>query len=363
MTPGFPIGGAETFLINLLNRFRSQINPTVISLGAGRDSLNKLDPSINVIELKRKRRYDLSVITKLKSIIKENDIDCAFIIGFFPFFFFRYAVTRAKPIKVFLSLHSTKPRSLKGYIQGLIYSRLLNGEEKLITVCKNQATYLSKIYKISLSQFNTIYNGVDTNNYTLPPSGFNRKQFRESLQIPDDAYVIIQVATFRKEKKHKDSLRALRMVHTDYNLKPYLLFVGSGDIDIENKIRGFTQKYKLSEYVKFCGKQDDVRSYYWISNLFTLSSSTEAFSIAAIEAMACGLPCVLTDVGGANEMISEGINGYLVPSHQPRKLADTWIKVIKNYNRFTPDKIRQRIVEKFSLDECLKQYGKLFSSE
>jgi glycosyltransferase involved in cell wall biosynthesis len=363
MTPGFPIGGAETFLINLINKFRTKINPIVVSLGAGNDSLKRLHPEINVIELKRKWRYDLSIIAKLKSIIKKNDIDCAFVISFFPFFFLRYAVTHNKPIKLFLSLHSTKPRSIKEYIQGLVYARLLNGEEKLITVCKNQAKYLSKIYKISLTQFDTIYNGVDTNNFTLPPSNFDRKQFRESLQIPEDAFVIIQVAAFRKEKRHEDSLKALKIIHTDYNLKPYLLFVGGGNVDIEKKIKRLTQKYNLSEYVKFCGKQDDVCPYYWISNLFTLSSLSEAFSVAAIEAMACGLPCVLTNVGGANEMIYEGMNGYLVAPQKPNYLADAWMKILNNKEIFNSKNIRQTIIERFSLEASLSKYAKLLGVE
>ncbi|MBI4811730.1 MAG: glycosyltransferase family 4 protein, partial [Ignavibacteriales bacterium] len=332
MTPGFPIGGAETFLINLLNKCKNKIRAIVISLGAGDDALRKLDPDIHVIELKRKWKYDLSIIGRLTTIIKANKIDCAFVINYFPFFFLKYAIDRSgKPFNVFISVHSTKPRSLKEYLQGIIYSKILTHYVKLITICKNQADYLSKLYMIPLRKFDTIYNGVDTNRFTFPCKDFDSKQFREELQIPEDAFVILQIAAFRKEKKHEDSIKALKLIHNNYNLKPYLLFIGGGNPDIENRIKKFTEKYKLADYVRFCGKHEDVRPFYWISNIFTLSSvSVETFSIAALEAMACGLPCVLTDIGGANEMILNGTNGYLVPPNEPSTLADTWIRVLKN---------------------------------
>jgi glycosyltransferase involved in cell wall biosynthesis len=361
MTPGFPIGGAETFLINLINNYKTKIKPIVISLGAGSDLTKKIDPEISVIEFKRKWKYDLSIIGKLKAIIVQHNIEAAFVISFFPFFFLRYAVDRKlKPMNIFISLHSTKPKSFKEYIQGLVYARMLNDNEKLVTVCKNQVKYLSKMYRIDLKMFDTIYNGVDTNHFTIAPKDFDKKMFRAKYQIPDDANVILQVAGFRKEKKHDDSIKALKIIHTNYNIKPYLLFVGGGDATRELNLRDLASQYQLTEYVKFCGKQNDVRPFCWVSDLFTLSStSIETFSIAALEAMACGLPGVLTNIGGANEMISDGVNGYLVQPGKPAELAGGWIKVIENRDKLKPMNIRQKIIDNFSLDEMLVKYEKL----
>ena len=82
-------------------------------------------------------------------------------------------------------------------------------------------------------------------------------------------------------------------------------------------IRIFTNSLNMEDYVKFTGIQRDVRPFYWSADLFTLCSDSETFSIAAMEAMACGLPAVLTDVGGLRDAAS-GYDGIVwTPAAQP----------------------------------------------
>jgi len=225
--------------------------------------------------------------------------------------------------------------------------------------CENQVTYLSKKYYIPLHQFTVIYNGVDLNRWTLMPVGFEQRQMRANYGIPVNADVIVQVARFRKEKSHEDSLRALAMLHKMSSRRPYLLFVGSGDASIEKRLRKLTLVYALQDFVVFCGHQSDVRSFYWISNMFTLSSRSETFSLAALEAMACGLPCVLTDLGGAREMVIDGVNGYVVPPAKPTLLAQAWGRVLDERNHYSPTQIREHIAKHFALDDCVKSYQDL----
>ena len=93
-----------------------------------------------------------------------------------------------------------------------------------------------------------------------------------------------------------------------------------------------------------------------MSDLFILPSISETFSVSVLEAMASGLPCVLSELGGATEVVVKGENGYCVPPANPEKLADTWLEVWKNRERWNKNVIRARIVDRFSLDKCLREY-------
>ncbi len=155
-----------------------------------------------------------------------------------------------------------------------------------------------------------IYNGIDSDHWKQAPDNWNRHEVRAKYGIPHHAKVINITASFRPEKNHKGAVKALHMLHNNSHCKPYLLLVGGGLM--LNEIKELVNKLHMEEYVKFAGFQQDVRSLYWISDLFSLCSThVETFSVATMEALACGIPAVLTDTGGATEMIIEGFNGYV----------------------------------------------------
>jgi glycosyltransferase involved in cell wall biosynthesis len=143
---------------------------------------------------------------------------------------------------------------------------------------------------------------------------------------------------------------------------PYLLLVGAGDAQREKSLRSLAAGLEVADHVRFCGMQAYVRPFYWMADAFTLSSDrVETFSLAALEAMSTGLPCILTDVGGACEMIIEGVNGLLVPPRNPPLLARGWNRVIESRDSFKSDKIRRLVCDHFALDQCVAGYTGLLS--
>ena len=99
--------------------------------------------------------------------------------------------------------------------------------------------------------------------------------------------------------------------------------------------------------------------FYYIADIFTLTSESETFSIAALEAMSFGLPCALTDVGGAREMIVEDWNGTLANPLDPWSIANAWLNALKNNQN--GHSIRQYIATRFSLPTMLDKYVNLLS--
>ena len=355
------VGGAEKLLVNLVNSFnRDQFSINIIALSDENPLAKEINSDdISFTPLPRKWRYDLKPAQQIRNIIIEKQIDTIILFDLFSYFYIWCAFLRI-PLKprIFISLHYTNLNNRKHFLQSMVYVRLLSGEEVFISVCDTQANYLSKVYRIPRNRFITIYNGVNVNYFHPQDDNTIRKSIRSSLMIPEDAYVILQVASLAPHKHHEDSLAALNIINKENPSIPcYLVLVGQGSKDREFKLRAMSDTLMISNLVRFCGLQSDVRLFYQTADIFTLSSiSIETFSVAALEAMSMGLPCVLTDVGGASEMIVEGMNGYIVPPNNPHQLAKAWLTALKNKDSFNHEEIRTWVIDHFTLTDCIQKY-------
>jgi glycosyltransferase involved in cell wall biosynthesis len=208
-----------------------------------------------------------------------------------------------------------------------------------------------------------VYNGVDTQYFNPIMIQHNtEKSLRKTLGINPEDKVIVQVARLQKEKCHSDAIMALSILKSQKNQKStHLIIVGTGNSSYVSALKALVQKEELNDFVHFVGSQSDVRPYLFMSDLFTLTSESETFSIAALEAMSMGLPVVLTDVGGAKEMVVSGLNGVLVRPHNSKELAEAW-KTLLNSN-LQSKKIRNHVIEKFSIQSMIDHYENLLFSQ
>jgi glycosyltransferase involved in cell wall biosynthesis len=155
---------------------------------------------------------------------------------------------------------------------------------------------------------------------------------------------------------------ALSILNSQKNgINTHLVIVGSGNSAYLSSLKKLVQNEDLSDFVHFVGNQSDVRPYLTMADLFTLTSESETFSIAALEAMSMGLPVVLTDIGGAREMVVSGKNGVLVKPHKPKELAEAWKEVFNS--NFQSQNIRNQIIGKFSIHNMVDHYEDLLFSK
>jgi glycosyltransferase involved in cell wall biosynthesis len=161
-----------------------------------------------------------------------------------------------------------------------------------------------------------LYNGVDSDHFELTGSFEAGKRMRASLGVKPDSLLIGTVGMCRPEKNQEvllTTLRRLRVARVD----AHLVIAGGGYL-IEHLKRRAAQ-LEISDRVHFVGALDDVRPVLAALDVFVLPSiAVESFSNAALEAMSMGRPVILSDIGGAREMISEGVEGYVV---SPTELA------------------------------------------
>ena len=187
------------------------------------------------------------------------------------------------------------------------------------------------------------------------------KNLRKQLGSAPEDFVIVSVGQLRAEKKQEDLISACaELVRAGYPV--HLVLAGDGPR--RATLLRHVEMTGMSGRVRLLGTLADVRPALGAADLFVLSSvAVETFSNAALEAMATGLPVVLSDIGGASEMVIEGYNGYLYPPGDVSALT----KKIGFFldNRGSGKKMGQQaraiVQEKFSLETMVNEYKKLLT--
>jgi len=356
------MGGAEKFMISMVNHFYNiSYSPLVVLLSNDDTLANEINPAIPIFKVLKKSRFDVTVSKKIKKIIIDHGSSKIFCVNPYAFFLTKISFLGNTHYQIFLSPHTTKPFSFYNWFQTFVYYRLIGENDTLIYLCQAQQSYLSKKYLLPRSQHAVIYNGINTDVFN--PDHFNefdRKGLRSMHAIENNEKVILLVARINPEKRHLDALRALSIMHQQKNdIKPHLMIVGSGNAKLKQLLQSTALTMGLDNFVHFTGNQSDVRPFYFMSDIFTLTSESETFSMAALEAMSFGLPCALTDVGGAREMIFDGWNGSLAQPLHPLSIANAWVNALKKTQNGKA--IRRFTAQRFSLSQMLSQYVALLS--
>jgi len=161
-----------------------------------------------------------------------------------------------------------------------------------------------------------IENGIDQRPYQDGPSS---DAIRRSLGVAGETTVISCVARLHEQKGIDILLSALHQLReSNFNARVWVV----GDGHLSDTLRRQAADLGLTEVVQFLGFRDDVPEILKSSDIFVLPSRFEAMSIGIMEAMAAGLPCVVTDVGENARMVEHGVNGFVIPPEDPHSLVE-----------------------------------------
>jgi len=360
---GLPVGGAEKFLITLVNQLpQDAFEPHIILLSKDETLKHELSANVFVHKVIRRSRFDFSIAKRIKRLIDVISPEIVMCINTYSFFLTKLGYSANAPYRFILSPHTTIPFSTYNYLQSMVYYRKVSPKDVVLYLCNAQMRYINTTYKLAMHNKKVIYNGIDTSYYNPEKiSNTELKSLLQSLNIPPHEKIIVQVARVQKEKRHEDAIEALAILNKKLvPSKVHLLIVGGGDADKIAMLQNRVHQLGLDDHVHFLGSRQDVRLYYKAASLFTLTSESETFSLAALEAMAFGLPAVLTNVGGAAEMITDYQNGFLVSPRDPEKIADGWQKALSH--PFDSSAIRKQVVDHFSIDQMVRNYLQVFST-
>ena len=356
-------GGAEKQTISLINNLdKNKFIIDLFYLDDHKQLLNEIDENDvrNIKCLYRKKKIDIFVLNTLKNEIKKNKYDIVCGVNMFSALY--VFLVKIFPNMKFISLpimHTTIINNKKELLQfNLIYKPIFNKMKQILFVCENQLKYWELNYKLKTKYKSFIYNGIDTDYFANYKN--KDKQLKQKYNIKENDFIIGICAGLRKEKRHLDLLKATKILKTkNHNIK--VLIIGDGVC--RSEIEKFIKINDLSENVIITGFQKDVRPYIDLCNCMVIcSDSIETFSIAVLESMAMAKPLIITDIGGANEQIDHGINGFLYTPGIIEELQK-YIEILINDRDKCKDmgKIGQDIVkEKFTIDLMTTQYTNYF---
>lgn len=203
--------------------------------------------------------------------------------------------------------HSTVLRSRWEQFKQLFYRPIFNSADSVVFISENQKRFWSR-KGIKPRHQATILNGIDLNKYAPPVRAQWREETRERLGIQPSEYVCGLSAVMRPEKNHVALVDAIHSL-SQQNITAKALLVGDGPMRAAIEERAAS--LGISHRVVLTGMQQDVRPYLAAFDVGCLCSvSIETLSLSALEIMAMGVPMVMSNIGGASEII-DGKNGRL----------------------------------------------------
>jgi glycosyltransferase involved in cell wall biosynthesis len=204
----------------------------------------------------------------------------------------------------------------------------------------------------------TIYNGVDWKSFSLP---FDPEAKRKELKINSDEKVVGMVANLRPAKGYEYFIRAAAIIAESIPRVRFLI-IGEEEHQLKKRVTKEVDALGLKDKVTLLGFREDVPELLRILDVFALSSVSEGLSIATIEAMAAGVPAVVTRSGGPQELVLDGRTGFLVPPRDEKSLAEKVLLLLRNKKLATSlgKEAQVQVRTKFGIDRMIRNYQALY---
>jgi glycosyltransferase involved in cell wall biosynthesis len=358
------VGGAEMMLANVLGRVQLERYPTtVVSLtdrGRLAERIERLGVPVISLGL-RSGVAGLAGVFKLANVLRRESPDVvqtwlyhADLVGLLAALVARHPPV-AWNIRCAELDPGDHPRSLRWVIASL--ARLSPGTAAIVVNSQAGREVHTRLgYRPR--RWVPIPNGFDLQRFAPRPAA--RDEVRAELGVPADAVLVGLVARYHVMKDHESFLRAAARLR---ERRPDVHFVLAGrQVDGSNAVlAALVRELGLEGSVHLLGERDDVPRLTAAFDVATCSSYSEGFPNAIGEAMACGVPCVSTDVGDCRALV--GDTGVVVPPRQPQAMADGWLSILER-----PAEARQalgaaaraRVEAHFDIATVARQYETLY---
>lgn len=349
-------GGAQesyTGLLLGLDRARYDVRALSLSAGSAVQRLRRLGLEVEVLDA----RDDVTAVDELGAWLRRHEIDLvhahmyrAEVVGV------RAAVAAGTPVIV-ATVHSSRVRSREDVAA---LATLTPAMDRLIVPSESIAAKVRAEGRGG-ARFAVIPNGVDLSRFATPPPPC---AVRRAFGVPREAVLIGVVARLEPEKGHRHLLDAWETVAREAP-DAWLLIVGEGSLERELRARAAAMPREAADRVIFTGRRDDISALTGDLDVAVLPSLREAQGISLLEAMARQRPVVASAVGGIPEVVTDGLDGLLVPAANPSALADALVRLARSpgLRARLGEAGYRTVAERFSIGAQVRRIQALYDEE
>ena len=301
--------------------------------------------------------YETALSSTMVDVIRNNNLDLLHVHYAIPHASAAYLAKQIlkkenKEIPVITTLHGTDITLVgrdKMYAPVVAFS--INQSDAITAVSKNLRDETYKSFKIE-KDIEVIFNFVDVKRFTRKPIDAFRR-----VIAPNGERILLHASNFRKLKRVQDVVQIFYNVKKEVPSK--LLFVGDGPE--RQTAEELCRKLGTCDDVQFVGKQEQMEDILAIADLFLLPSEYESFGLAALEAMAAGVPVVASNSGGLTEIIVPGVTGYMSNVKDVEGMTQQALEILRNDDTLKAFKKRAaEHAKKYDIHNIVPLYEKLY---
>jgi N-acetyl-alpha-D-glucosaminyl L-malate synthase BshA len=329
-----------------------------VRLGSFHENIYYHEVSVSNYPLFEYQPYETELASKLVDVVKYENLDLLHV---------HYAIPHASAAFMAQQILKTQGISIP-FITTLHGTDItLVGKdpsfEPVIRFCINASNAVTTVSQ-SLKNDTIKYFGIEREIHVIPnfidvqenSSMFSHQQLRQKYANKDEK-IICHISNFRPVKRIEDVIKIFALI--DQKIDAKLILVGDGpDRYMAEKL---SRELGLIDRVIFFGKVRDTNHILPIADLFLLPSETESFGLAALEAMAVGVPVVSSNTGGIPEVNLHNYSGFLSEVGNIEQMAEFAIDLLSDTDKLNLFKEQaKKRAEVFSLDAILPLYEKLY---
>jgi len=301
--------------------------------------------------------YETALASKMVDVVKYEKLDLLHVHYAIPHAAVAYMAkqilkTHGINIPVITTLHGTDITlvgSNKSFFPVAEFS--INESDGVTTVSNQLKKQTQETFDVK-TDIKVIYNFIDFKRFRKT----DKDHFKKAI-APDGEKIMVHVSNFRKVKRVEDVIHVFGRVQKKLPVK--LMLIGDGPE--RQKMEELCRQIGLCSEIRFLGKQDAVEELLAVADLFVLPSANESFGLAALEAMACEVPVVSTNIGGLPEVNIQGKTGYLCDVGDVDDMAKKAISILEDSD--THQKFRQAAFEHaktFDIENILPIYEQYY---